>query len=249
LIKHCLKVDPKATPKNQRLRHFSPDKREAIKKELAKLLAAGFIKEVYHPERLANLVLFLKNNNNEWRMCVDYTNLNMHCPKDPFALPRIELSTQWLAASCSLSLTATRATIRLLSRKKTKSRQRSSPHFGHMLTKLSFRLKNAGATYQRAIQFCLANKLHRNVEACVADVVVETRNRDEFISDLEETFNSLRKFRWKLNPIKCVFGILQGKLLRFIISHRGVEANLEKITAITDWGPHRRSMTSRSSQG
>jgi hypothetical protein len=48
LIERCLKVNPKSTPKKQRLRHFAPDKREAIKKELAKLLAAGFIKEVYH---------------------------------------------------------------------------------------------------------------------------------------------------------------------------------------------------------
>ena len=57
LIKHALKVDPKGTPKKQRLRRFSPDQREAIKKELAKLLVAGFIKEVYHPEWLANPVL------------------------------------------------------------------------------------------------------------------------------------------------------------------------------------------------
>jgi hypothetical protein len=55
LIEHCLKVDLKATPKKQRLRRFAPDKREAIKKDLAKLLAAGFIKEVYHSEWLANL--------------------------------------------------------------------------------------------------------------------------------------------------------------------------------------------------
>jgi hypothetical protein len=54
LIEHCQKVDPKATLKKQRLRCFTPDKREAIK-ELAKLLAAGFIKYVYHPEWLANL--------------------------------------------------------------------------------------------------------------------------------------------------------------------------------------------------
>jgi hypothetical protein len=65
LIEHCLKVDPKATPKKQQLRYFTPDKREAIKKELAKLLVAGFIKEVYHPEWLANPVLVLKKNNNE----------------------------------------------------------------------------------------------------------------------------------------------------------------------------------------
>ena len=58
LIEHALKVDPKATPKKkQRLRRFSSDKREAIMEELVKLLVAGFIKEVYHPEWLANLVL------------------------------------------------------------------------------------------------------------------------------------------------------------------------------------------------
>jgi hypothetical protein len=84
LIEHCLKVDPKSTPKKQHLRRFAPDKWEAIKKELAKLLAAGFIKEVYHPEWLGNPILVLKKNNNEWRMRVDYTNLNKHYLKDPF---------------------------------------------------------------------------------------------------------------------------------------------------------------------
>jgi hypothetical protein len=80
LIEQCLKVDPKATPKKQELWHFTPDKREAIKKELAKLLVVGFIKEVYQSEWLANLVLVLKKHNSEWRICVDYTDLNKHCP-------------------------------------------------------------------------------------------------------------------------------------------------------------------------
>ena len=60
LIEHSLNVNPTATPKKQHLRRFSAEKRDAIKKELAKLLAAGFIKEVYHPEWLANPVLVLK---------------------------------------------------------------------------------------------------------------------------------------------------------------------------------------------
>jgi hypothetical protein len=67
----------------------------------------------------------------------------------------------------------------------------------------------------------------------VDDVVIKTRSHDEFIPDLEETFNSLRKFLWKLNPTKCVFDVPQGKLLGFIISHRGIEGNSEKITTIT----------------
>ena len=103
LIEHALKVDHKATPKKQRLRRFSPDKREAIKKELVKLLVAGFIKEVYHPEWLANPVLVQKKNNKEWRMCVDYTDLNKHCPKDPFGLPRIDQVIDSIAGCVLLS--------------------------------------------------------------------------------------------------------------------------------------------------
>jgi hypothetical protein len=101
LIENCLKVDRKATLKKQWLQCFTPDKREAIKKELAKLLAAGFIKEVYHPEWLAYPVLVLKKNNNEWRMCVDYTDLNKHGPKDPFTLPCMDQVIDSMA-SCVL---------------------------------------------------------------------------------------------------------------------------------------------------
>jgi hypothetical protein len=67
----------------------------------------------------------------------------------------------------------------------------------------------------------------------VDDVVVKTRNSDTLIADLEETFASLREYRWKLNPNKCVFSVPLGKLLGFIITHRGIEANPEKISAIT----------------
>jgi hypothetical protein len=68
----------------------------------------------------------------------------------------------------------------------------------------------------------------------VDDVVVKTRNSDTLIADLEETFASLREYRWKLNPNECVFGVPSGKLLGFIISHRGIKANPEKISAITN---------------
>jgi hypothetical protein len=98
---------------------------------------------------------------------------------------------------------------------------------------MPFRLKNAGATYQRAIQKCFKKQLNKNVEAYVDYVVVKTQNSDMLIADLEETFTSLREYQWKLNPNKCVFGVPSGKLLGFIISHRGIEANPEKISAIT----------------
>jgi hypothetical protein len=128
LIEHSLNVDPKATPKRQHLCRFVDDRRDAIKKELAKLLAAGFIREVFNPEWLANPVLIRKKNSDEWRMCVDYIDLNMHGLKDPFGFRGyIKSSTPRRAAACSASSTATPGTTRLPSRKKIRRRPRSSP--------------------------------------------------------------------------------------------------------------------------
>jgi hypothetical protein len=60
---------------------------------------------------------------------------------------------------------------------------------------MSFGLKNAGATYQRAIQTCFKRQLNKNVEAYVDDVVVKTRNSSTLIDDLKEIFASLCKYR------------------------------------------------------
>ena len=84
---------------------------------------------------------------------------------------------------------------------------------------------------------CFADQLHLNIESYFDDVVVNTKTQDLFIMNLEKTFNSLRKFCWKLNPTKCVFGVPSGKLLKFIVSHRGIEANPEKINAIMAMDP------------
>ena len=220
-------------PKKQRLSRFSSDKREAIKKELAKLLAVGFIKEVYHPEWLANHVLIQKKNNSEWRMCVHYTDLNKHCPKGPFGLPHID---QVIDSTVGCVLLSFRDyyygyhQIALKEEDQTKT-VFITPYGAYAYKTMSFGLKDAGATYQRVIQLCFAGQ-PRNVEVYVDDVVIKTKTQDQFIIDLEETFSSLSKFRWKLNPSKCVFGIPSGKLLRFIISHRGIKANPEKINAI-----------------
>jgi hypothetical protein len=90
LVEHQLKVYPQARPIRQKLRHFMPNKREAIRAELAHLVSTGFIREVLHREWLANPVLVLKKNKVDWRMCVDYTDINKHCLKDPYGLPRID---------------------------------------------------------------------------------------------------------------------------------------------------------------
>jgi hypothetical protein len=235
LIEHSLNVDPKATPKRQHLRRFADNRRDAIKNELAKLLATGFIREVFHAEWLANPILVRKKNSNEWRMCVDYTDLNKHCPNDPFGLPRIDQVINSTAGCNLLYFYDCYSRYHQIAIKEEDQEKTAfiTPFGAYCYTTMSFGLKNAGATYQRAILACFKRQLIKNVEAYVDDVVVKTRNSDTLIADLEETFASLREYRWKLNPNKCVFGVPSGKLLGFIISHHGIEANPEKISAIT----------------
>jgi hypothetical protein len=86
LAEHSLHVWPDTKPVKQPLWRFAEEKRKAISEEIAQLLAAGFIMEVFYPNWLANPVLVLKKKNT-WRMCIDYTSINKSCPKDPFALP------------------------------------------------------------------------------------------------------------------------------------------------------------------
>jgi hypothetical protein len=77
----------------------------------------------------------------------------------------------------------------------------------------------------------------RTVEAYVDGIVVRTKRASDLLSDLETTFKCMRAKGMKLNPEKCVFGVPRGMLLGFIVSERGIEANLEKIAAITSVGP------------
>ena len=88
IIQHRLNVDPGKKPVQQRRRVFAPERNKAVMDEVNKLLAANFIREVFYPKWLANVVM-VKKANGKWRMCVDFTDLNNACPKDSFPLPRI----------------------------------------------------------------------------------------------------------------------------------------------------------------
>ena len=77
------------------------------------------------------------------------------------------------------------------------------------------------------------------MEAYVDDIVVKTKNLDTLIEDLKQTFKNLKRWTWKLNPSKCVFGVPSGQLLGFLVSRRGIEASAKQIRAITEMGPPR----------
>jgi hypothetical protein len=104
---------------------------------------------------------------------------------------------------------------------------------------MPFGLRNARATYQRCMQHVFGEHIGPTVEAYVDDIVVKTKKASDLINDLDVAFKCLQANNIKLNPEKCVFGVRRGMLLGFIISEHGIEANPEKITAITKMGPIR----------
>ena len=97
---------------------------------------------------------------------------------------------------------------------------------------MPFGLKNARATYQRLMDKVLAPMLGRNVQAYVDDMVITSLEKDMHVTDLEELFITIARYKLKLNPEKCVFGVEAGKFLGFLLSERGIEANPEKRAAI-----------------
>ena len=104
---------------------------------------------------------------------------------------------------------------------------------------MSFNLKNAGVTYQRLVNHMFRPEIGRNMKVYVDDILVKSIDEEKHLDDLQETFDTLRRYNMKLNLSKCAFGVLSGKYLGFMVSHRGIEANPDKIQAILNMEPPR----------
>jgi hypothetical protein len=89
------------------------------------------------------------------------------------------------------------------------------------------------------MQHIFGEHIGPTIEAYINDIIVKTKKANHLINDLDVAFKCLWAKNIKLNPEKCVFGVPRGMLLGFIISERGIEANSEKIAAITKMGPIR----------
>jgi len=185
------------------------------------------------PEWLANVVV-VKKANGKWRMCVDFTDLNKACPKDSYPLPSIDALVD-SASGCKLLsfLDAFSGYNQIMMHPRDECKTVFMTELSCYCYKaMPFGLKNAGATYQRLMDRVLAPMLGRNIQAYVDDMVVTSQQKEQHVADLEELFIMIEKYRLKLNPKKCVFGVKAGKFLGFLLTERGIEANPEKCTAI-----------------
>jgi hypothetical protein len=155
---------------------------------------------------------------------VDFTSLNKACPKDPYPLPRIDQivdSTAGCDLLCFLDAFSGYHQIGM-AREDEEKTAFITPCGMYCDVCMPFGLKNAGDTFQRLMRKALGAQMGRNAEAYINDIVVKTRESHTFIEDLEETISNLRKVNIKLNPAKCAFGVPPGKLLGFLVSHRGI---------------------------
>ena len=176
----------------------------------------------------------MKKTNGRWRISVDFTNLNKACPKDSNPLPSIDALVDSASGCMMLSfLDAFSGYNQIKMHPRDECKTAFIREFScYCYTVMSFRLKNAGATYQRLMDIVLAPMIGRNVQAYVDDIVVTSQVKDQHVADLEELFTIIAKYRLKLNPKKCVFGVETGKFLGFLLTEHGIEANPEKCTAI-----------------
>ena len=183
------------------------------------MLEADFIREVYYPNWLANIVI-VKKANDKWMMCVNFTDLNRAYPKDTYSLPYIDLLVDLMARHQLLSFMNAFSGynhIRLdeADQEKTSFVTLQGLNFYKVMP---FRLKKAGATYQRLVNRMFIQQIGRNVEVYVDYMLVKSKKEDRHLYNLREKFETPCLFDVKLNPSKCVFRVSSRKFMGFMVS-------------------------------
>ena len=195
VIQHKLNVDLERKPVQQRRRVFTPERNQAITNEVNKLLSIGFIREVYYPNWLINIVL-VKKANGKWRICVDFTNLNKACSKDSFPLPRIDQLVDSTAGHKLLTfIDAFSGYNQIKTAEKDQEKTALITSQGLYCYKvMPFGLKNAGATYQRLVNKMFSRQIGRNMEVYMDDMLVKSKEKPTHLDDLKEMFATLRQY-------------------------------------------------------
>ena len=200
-----------------------------------KLKQAGAIKEVFYPEWLVNTVI-VKKKSGKWQVCVDFTDLNKACPKDPFPMPKIDQLVDATVGHPQMSFLDAfqgyhQIPLTLDDQEKTAF---VTPVRNYQYKVMPFGLKNAGSTYQRMMMRMFESLLGKNIEIYINDMVVKSKKVSEHLGDLQIVFEILRSYKLRLNASKCSFGVGSGKFLGYMVTHRGIEVNPDQIKAITN---------------
>ncbi|GKB60123.1 reverse transcriptase domain-containing protein [Tanacetum coccineum] len=177
----------------QKKRGQAPERNKAIQEEVEKLVDAGITKEVHYHSWLSNPVMVRKHDGS-WRMCVNFKDLNKACPQDGYPLPEIDWKVESLSRyplKCFLDAYKGYHQIKMAEEDEEKTAFITSQGI-FCYTKMSFSLKNAGATYQRLVNRAFQKQIGRNLEVYVDDLVIKSHMEKEIILDIADTFKTLR---------------------------------------------------------
>ena len=232
---HKLNVLPSARPIRQKVWSFHPDCHQIIQAEVDNLLKVGFIREVKYPEWLANVVVVSKKGG-KWRVCVDYTDLIDVCPKDSFSLPHIDQIVDASTGHGMLSFLDAFSGYHQIPIYPPDAEKTSfiTPHGLFCYNVMPFGLKNAETTYQRLVTKMFRLLLGKTMEVYIDDMLIKSKERPDHANHLQQAFNLLRTYGMKLNPAKCAFGVSARRFLGFMMTQRGIEANLSQLKAILE---------------
>uniref|UniRef100_A0A2N9HQL3 Uncharacterized protein n=1 Tax=Fagus sylvatica TaxID=28930 RepID=A0A2N9HQL3_FAGSY len=233
LASHSLNIKPEHRPVVQKRRKLAPERATIVLEEVERLLASGAIREVQYPAWLSNTVVVRKKNG-KWRVCIDFTDLNKACPKDPFPLPRIDQLVDSASRHARLSFLDAFQGYHQIPMNPADQEKTAfiTPRGTYCYRVMPFGLKNAGATYQRMVTKMFGPMLGKTVEVYIDDMLVKSLREEDHIADLLQVFNILRRDNLRLNASKCTFGVGSGKFLGHIVSRRGIEANPDQIAAL-----------------
>jgi hypothetical protein len=186
LAEHELKIFPNAKPVKQSMRRYNPEKAKSMGEEINCLLEAKFIREIKKATWLLPPVMVEKKDTKIYRMCIDFTTLNKHCPKDYFPLPRIDQIIDSTAGCERLSFLNAYSRYNQIQLKVEDEDKIAfiTPHGVYCYMTMPFGLKNAGATYQRCMQACLKEQIGRNIEIYVDNIIIKTAKADSLLDDL-----------------------------------------------------------------
>ncbi|GLJ17613.1 hypothetical protein SUGI_0306670 [Cryptomeria japonica] len=244
LVMHHLTIKLGAKLVKQKLRKMHPQVALLVKAELKKLLDVRFIHPIDYPEWISNLVPIGKLDRSI-RICTNFRDINKAYPKDDFPLPNIDLIVDLTAGHAMLSgMDGFSGYNQIKNTSKDQNKTTfTCPRGNFCWNVMPFGLKNAGATYQRAMTTIFHDLMHVTVEDYVDDLLGRSIDRDTHLDILSVIFDRLEKDKLR------VFGVTSGKLLGFIVSKRGIEADPTKVKAILEMQPPRNISQLRSLQG
>lgn len=221
-----------------------------VKAELEKLLKDGFIRGIDYAEWISNIVPISKHDKSI-RVCTDFRDLNKACPKDDFPLAKIDMIVDMTAVYEMYSLKDGFSGYNQIQiAPKDQEKTTFTCAWGTFCWNvIPFELKNADATYQRAVTTIFHDMMHKNIKDYANDTLVKSMKISTHLSRLGPILDRTKKFKLRLNPKKCAFGVTSGKLLGYIVSAKGIEVDPEKVKAIMEMSPPKNVSQMRTLQG